>query len=109
MEQMFSVFNYGLVLLFGVFLSVLFAGKNQGKKENISIIIFLIFTLCIQIVSVFLFGLENTKKIYPLIVHLPLVIFLVLVLKKHWGESIVSVLVAYFCCQLPRWTALFFQ
>ncbi|MEG1475487.1 MAG: ATP-binding protein, partial [Longicatena sp.] len=105
----FSVFNYGLVLLFGVFLSVLFVGENQGKKENISIIIFLIFTLCIQIACVFLFGLEVTKMIYPLIVHLPLIIFLVLVLKNHWGESIVSVLVSYFCCQLPRWTALLFQ
>ncbi|MEG2198801.1 MAG: ATP-binding protein, partial [Anaerovorax sp.] len=65
--------------------------------------------LCMQTACSYFFGLESTTKLYPLIVHLPLVVFLVLALKKSVVISIVSVLTAYFCCQLPRWAAVLSQ
>ena len=44
------------------------------------------------------------KQIYPLIVHLPLVLILVLAAEKAAGaSSIVSTATAYLCCQPPRW------
>lgn len=48
-------------------------------------------------------GVEATKRLYPLIVHLPLVLILIFVLKKRFGIALVSVCTAYLCCQLPRW------
>lgn len=109
MEQLLSIVNYGLVLLFGVFLSVLFAGRSNSQRERLSILLFSIFTLCVQTGCSFIFGLGITTKLYPLITHLPLVLFLVFALKKSVGISIVSVLTAYFCCQLPRWVGVLSQ
>ncbi|MEG1514167.1 MAG: ATP-binding protein [Clostridia bacterium] len=106
MERLLSTVNYGLVLLFGVFLSVLFSGGCKGRKERLYILLFSLFTLCAQTACSYAFGLSATTKLYPLITHLPLVLFLVLALKKPVGISIVSVLTAYFCCQLARWTGV---
>lgn len=102
--QILSTFNYGLVLLFGVFLSVLFSGNSKNKMDRLRIFFFSIFTLCLQTSCAFLFGLSLTTKLYPLITHIPLILFLVLSLKKPIGISIISVMTAYFCCQIPRWT-----
>ncbi|MEG0565269.1 MAG: GHKL domain-containing protein [Hungatella sp.] len=109
MNYLLSIFNYGLVLLFGVLLSVLFAGGTQNKRDRISILAFSIFMLCMQTTCARLFGLSITMKLYPMITHLPLILFLILALKKPVGISIVSVLTAYFCCQLPRWAGVLSQ
>ncbi|MEG1683963.1 MAG: ATP-binding protein, partial [Oscillospiraceae bacterium] len=106
MERLLATLSYGLVLLFGVFLSVLFAGGSKNRKERSYLLLFSIFTLCVQTACAFIFGLSLTTKLYPLIAHLPLILFLVLALKKPVGISIVSVLTAYFCCQLPRWVGV---
>ncbi|MEG0126956.1 MAG: ATP-binding protein, partial [Clostridia bacterium] len=108
MIQLLSTVNHGLVLLFGVFLSVLFAGGSQGR-DRLSIGVFSVFTLCLQTACDYFFGLSLTMRLYPFITHLPLVLFLVVALKKPVGISIVSVLTAYFCCQLPRWTGVLAQ
>ncbi|MEG2136951.1 MAG: ATP-binding protein, partial [Clostridia bacterium] len=89
MERLLSTVNYGLVLLFGVFLSVLFSGGCKGRKERLYILLFSLFTLCAQTACSYAFGLSATTKLYPLITHLPLVLFLVLALKKPVGISIV--------------------
>ncbi|MEG0876783.1 MAG: ATP-binding protein [Oscillospiraceae bacterium] len=106
MIRILSMFNYGLVLLFGVFLSVLFAGRSKRNKDHLSILLFSVFTLILQTACSYFFGMSLTVKLYPLITHLPLVLFLVLVLKKPLGISIASVLTAYFCCQIPRWAGV---
>jgi len=103
-----GVFNYGLVLIFGLFLSTSIAGgwKNQRQKR-------LIFMLCplfllIQSPCWLIWGVSTAKKLYPLIVHLPLVLILIFALKKRVGVALVSVCTAYLCCQLPRWVNLSF-
>lgn len=109
MEQLLSIVNYGLVLLFGVFLSVLFAGRSNSRREHRSILLFAAFILCVQTACSFFFGVSITTKLYPFITHLPLILFLVFVLKKSVSISVVSVLTAYFCCQLPRWAGVLSQ
>ena len=45
------------------------------------------------------------QHIYPLVIHLPLVLILYILTRKLlW--SVISVLTAYLCCQLRRWVAL---
>ena len=98
-----GVFNYGLVLLYGLFLSVFIAGGwGNGKQRGLVIALCPVFIL-IQIPCWLLLGEDTVKKIYPLIVHLPLVLILISALKKPVGICVVSVLTAYLCCQLPRW------
>ena len=98
-----GVFNYGLVLLYGLFLSVFIAGGwENGKQRGLVIALCPVFIL-IQIPGWLLLGEDTVKKLYPLIVHLPLVLILIFALKKPVGVCVVSVLTAYLCCQLPRW------
>lgn len=103
-----DIFNYGLVLIYGLFLSTNIAGgwENQQQKR-------LIFMLCplfllIQALCCLILGIGTAKQLYPLIVHLPLILILTFVLKKRAGVALVSVCTAYLCCQLPRWVSLVF-
>lgn len=51
----------------------------------------------------------NTKFIYnayPLITHLPLVLLLFFVFKRSFLKSLLSVSVAYLCCQIPNWLSI---
>ena len=45
------------------------------------------------------------RRIYPLLVHLPLLLLLWGLTRKRW-LPVFSVLAAYLCCQLRRWIAL---
>lgn len=103
MTTVLSSINYALVLLYGALLSIDFAGGCQAKKKKGVSVAVICFILFMQMICAFSWGLEFTKKIYPFISHLPLVVFLVFGLKKPFGVALVSVLTAYFCCQLPRW------
>ena len=94
--------NCGLVFFFGAALSVSIAGGCSSRREWA-----LLFALCpvffaLQTVSWLVWGLDATKFIYPLLIHLPLLLILILGLKKPAGISLVSVCTAYLCCQLPR-------
>lgn len=109
MEGMLLIVNYGLILLFGIFVSILLTGGIKNKKDYPDTFFFCVFMLVIQAVCSGVFGVDFTKKLYPLITHLPLIIFLVQVLKRELGMSIVAVLIAYFCCQLPFWIGILAQ
>lgn len=102
MEVILGIINYAFVLLYGVLLTVSFAGGCSSKKERRKLAALCIVILTVQLICYALWGLAKTKKLYPLISHLPLFLLLVFVLKKPWGVALVSVLTAYFCCQLPR-------
>lgn len=97
------VLNYGLVLIYGLFLSVFIAGGwDNGKQRGLVIALCPLFLL-IQLPFWLLLGEDTVKKLYPLIVHLPLILILIFSMKKPAGVSTVSVLTAYLCCQLPHW------
>lgn len=98
-----GVFNYGLVLLYGLFLSTHIAGGWATPREKRLILIICPFFLLIQSAFWLALGVDTTKQLYPLIVHLPLILILVLGLKKPISLAVVSVCTAYLCCQLPRW------
>lgn len=92
-----------LVLLYGTLLTVSFAGGCASIKERREVAVLIVILAMLQTLSYFLFGLENTRKLYPLISHLPTFLVLVSRLKRPWGVALTSILTAYFCCQLPQW------
>ena len=98
-----GLINYGLVLLYGIFLTIAFSGGCASKKERRAVAALSIIIFVAQMLSYAIWGLAHTKKLYPLISHFPLFLMLVLIFKKPWGVALASVLTAYFCCQLPRW------
>lgn len=55
------------------------------------------------------FGASFSRQVYPIMVQLPLIIFLILAYKCTLLNSVVSVLTAYLCCQIPLWCGLFFS
>lgn len=101
-----GVLNYAAVLLFGLFLSVFIAGGWENRRQKHLILLLCPLFLLIQTPCWLLLGESVTKQLYPLIVHLPLVLILVLALKKPVSIALVSVCTAYLCCQLPRWAEL---
>ena len=101
-----SAFNYGLVLIYGLFLSAAIAGGWENRLQKHLIFVLCPLFLLIQTPCWLLFGESTTKQLYPLIVHLPLVLMLIFALKKPVGIALVSVCTAYLCCQLPRWVNL---
>lgn len=101
-----GVVNYGLVLLYGLFLSVSIAGGCRSRREKLAILILCPAFLLVQTPCWLVLGVDAAKQLYPLMVHLPLGLVLIVVLKKPVDISIVSICTAYLCCQLPRFGAI---
>ena len=112
--SLLDVFDYALVLIYGLFLSVSIAGGCTEKRDKKLVALLCPVFLVLQSLFALTLGTDKTmtlgelavKQIYPLIVHLPLVLILVLALKKPWGIAIVSTATAYLCCQPPRWGSM---
>ncbi len=98
--------KYGLVLMYGVFLSVDIAGGCDSRRQERLVLALCPLFLLVQGVGWLLFGDDAVRQVYPLIVHLPLLAVLVFGLKKSVGVAAVSVCIGYLCCQLPRWVNL---
>ena len=95
-----------VIFLFGIFISAVFVGTVLNRKN---VIILSLFSLSVGIVfisSYTLFGESFTEKIYPLIVHLPLVVFLKLYCKRKLELCFLSVFTAYLCCQISNWIGI---
>lgn len=58
-------------------------------------------------VCVSVLGPEMMDQIYPLIVHVPLLLMLVLYYKFRILPSLISIFTAYLCCQCSNWMGLF--
>ena len=101
-----EMFNYCLVLIYGLFLSVFIAGGWKKPTQKRLVFILCPVFLALQGLCSLLWGVDTARQIYPLIVHLPLVLILIFALKKKTDVALVSVCTAYLCCQLPRWVNL---
>lgn len=95
--------RFAFSLVFGITVSVLFAGIEATKHNRLVVGFLCLLFLGVQTGSYWIFGLALTSKLYPLIIHLPLIIIFTLYFKRPWLISIVSVLSGYLCCQAPRW------
>ena len=101
--RILSSVNYGFVLLFGILLSAEISGGCENARQKRLIALACPVFLALQVTLRIVFGLEVVEKIYPVIVHLPLILLLVFALKRTLGVAVVSVYTAYLCCELPNW------
>ena len=105
MTDLLALIGYGLVAFFGVFLSAAFSGVQIRKYNLVNFLILTAISLAVQAIFLYFGQLKLTQQIYPLILHLPLILVLRIGYKKPWSVTVASVLLAYLCCQIPRWIA----
>jgi len=103
LETVIGLARFASSLLFGVAVTILFAGIERTRRNNIVIGAACGVLLAVQLAFWWFWGLDTTSKIYPLIIHLPMMLLLTLYFKRPWTISAVSVLSGYLCCQAPRW------
>ena len=103
LAQMMELLNYGLILIYGVLLSVEISGGWSAKKETLLTAVIVAGLLLVQAAVWFAFGTQAAERLYPLMIHIPLVCALFFFMKRPLGISIVSVFTAYLCCQIPNW------
>lgn len=102
-SSVLDVLSYGLVLVYGLVLAAAIAGSFETARQRRIVLWLCPVFLLVQLLGWLLLGEDGVTQIYPLIVHLPLVLILVFALKRPWGVAIVSTCMAYLCCQLPHW------
>ena len=70
-----ALLNYGLILIYGVLLSIDISGGWTSKKDKHLTAVIIAVLLIAQIVISFIFGTQATEKLYPLITHMRIVLF----------------------------------
>ena len=76
LESILAVLHNATTLLFGVYISAAFLGVRMNRHNVFTLLIFSGAVGIIYIAAYLGLGTEGTEKIYPLIIHLPLVLFL---------------------------------
>ena len=101
----FSLLQYSCVFVLGLLVSLLLSGAVTRPNYIQKSIVISVVLLSAQLATFLLFGIDITKKCYPLIVHIPMWVFLVILFSTPKLQTLVSILLAYMCCQPPRWIA----
>lgn len=105
-ENVLYILHNATTLLFGVYISAAFLGIRMDRRNVLTLLWFSLALGALCIISNLLWGATGTQRIYPLIIHLPLVIFLHLYYKYRMAHCALSVLTAYLCCQVSKWVGL---
>lgn len=100
-----SLINDIFVSIFGIILSLSFCNALQPVKKHRLFWLAMAMLPLLQGIIYYFGDAQFLREIYPLIIHVPLIIILYFLTRKPiW--SVISVLTAYLCCQLRHWTAL---
>lgn len=101
--------HFGILLIFGVFVSSAFLGIEFNKKNTLILSGVCLIMIIAQIIFYYFFGYKKTTQIYPLLIHLPLAFFLTFHFHKHFASSLLAIMTAYLCLQLGKWIGLLSQ
>lgn len=101
-----DIFRYTLTLLFGCFVSASFLNILYIRKNIVILSVFCIFDLALQGILSYMQDISLVTFLYPLIVHLPLLLLLIFVFKKGPVSSVLSLTSAYLCCQIGNWISV---
>ena len=93
-------------MMFGIFLSAFLLGVRQNRRKICVLFLFFCSDGLIFLIITLLFGIEISNRIYPLVVHLPVILFLTLFYKYPPMSCIIYTLSAYLFCQISNWIGL---
>jgi len=94
--------RYFVILLFGAGIAVSLAGMAPTQKNRLVFWCYIITVYILQIICLYFWGMDKSLKMYPVICHLPIIVFIIVYLKRSLLISLTSLFVSYQCCQLPR-------
>ncbi len=93
-------------LLFGIFISAFFLGTKKNTRNILTLSVFFVVSGLLYLGCFLLFGENATTQFYPLLIHFPLIIFLVCYYKYRVVSAATAVFSAYLCCQISNWIGL---
>lgn len=93
-------------LLFGVYISAAFLGVAMKRYNILRLLGFSCLVGLVYLCAYLYLGEAMTREVYPIIVHLPLILFLVFRYKYRPLLATISVLTAYLCCQISNWVGI---
>lgn len=102
-ETSIAFSRYFIALLFGAAIAVSFAGMARTRKNYIATGCLAVVLFILQVVCLQTFGMSTTIKLYPLLSHFPIAVFIIVYLKRPWLISLASVFASFLCYQPPRW------
>lgn len=94
------------VLIFGVFLSVAFSGITLSRKNSLYNLIFCLLCGGLQLVLFLLASEQTVRFAYPLITHLPVILYLVLFFRRRISTALAAMLSSYLLCQPAKWMGI---
>lgn len=108
-DMIYEVLYYVYVLFFGVYISLqIVHGRLEAREWKLFLglcpVLLIIQGACLQLCD-----MDRVRILYPLITHLPTLLAYILLLKARWDRALVSVIISYSLCQLPRWIGLVIQ
>lgn len=68
MAALLEFMRYSFVLLFGIALSICFAGIPRMRRNMFSAVALLVFSFLLQAMMLLLFGVESVVRAYPFVV-----------------------------------------
>ena len=107
MQQTFcDLLYYVCILFFGVYSALKLACGSFTRKHRNLFILLCPALLIVQGILLELLGIEWVWRLYPLIVHVPIVLAFILFLYVKWDTALLAVIISYSLCQLMRWIGL---
>lgn len=107
-ESVLELLHYGIILIFGIYLSAAFLGIQMNRKNGLILLAFSAVEGMINTIAFAWYGLKFTEHVYPIIIHLPLMLFLIFFYKYKVIPTVLSVFMAYLCCQISNWVGVLF-
>ncbi|NBK97254.1 MAG: GHKL domain-containing protein [Erysipelotrichia bacterium] len=100
-------FNFILLIIFGIYATASFVNVIPTKKNIAVLSCFFVLTALAQRFCFSHYGIEITGKLYPFIMHLPLVLLIAFYFKKDFFDTILAMMITYLLCQFGKWNATF--
>lgn len=102
-ETTIAFSRFFVALLFGATMALSFAGMAHKLKNFISAGCLIVILFILQILCLNAWDMDTAIKLYPLLSHLPIAVFICIYLKRTLLISLTSVFASFLCCQPPRW------
>lgn len=100
---MIIALNYVAVLIYGVLIMAFFLDIKMNRKNILFLSAYVVLSVLLQLVLYFAFGLEFIEKSYPLVIHLPLLLFFHIFYKKRISSVLFVLFTAYIFTSPRKW------
>lgn len=106
MALFFELFRYAFTTIFGIFVSAAFLSVRMTRQNILFLGLFSVIDLGLQSLLFLFRSVVFISMLYPLLVHLPLLLLFLIVMKKEFVPSVIAITTAYLCCCISSWLTI---